>query len=78
MIDSKEVALEGGASETVLFELTRGEGAYEVVLNSFTVNTRPELELEPEPKQRGIPGFPYLSIVLGLLIALLFHLRNQS
>jgi len=76
MIDSKEVTLEGGASSTVLFELTRGEGTYEVEVEgfteSFTVNTKPE----PEP--RGIPGFPNVSIVLGLLIALFIHLRNQS
>ncbi len=74
VVDSKEVTLGGGASETVLFELTRGEGAYEVEVEgfteSFTVNTQPE--------PRGIPGFPYASIMLGLLIALVLHLRNHS
>ena len=74
--DSKEVTLAGGVSETILFELTRGEGTHEVEVEefteSFTVNT------QPEPEQRGIPGFPYLSIILGLLIALVLHLRNQS
>ena len=77
VVDSKEVTLEGGASKTVLFELTRGEGTYEVEVegftDSFTVNAQPELE----PEQRGIPGFPYLSIIFGLLTALVFYLRNQ-
>jgi len=38
-----------------------------------------EIETEPEPEsdQRGIPGFPYMSIILGLLIALLLHIRNH-
>ena len=76
VVDSKEVTLAGGVLETVLFELMRGEGTYEVEVEgfteSFTVNTK------PEPEQRGIPGFPYASIILGLLIALVLHLRNQS
>jgi len=71
VVDSKEVTLGGGASETVLFELTRGEGTYEVEVEgfteSFTVNTQPE----PEPEQRGIPGFPFESIVLGLVTGIL-------
>ncbi len=78
VIDSREVTLGGGASETVLFELTRGEGTYEVEVEGFTeiftVNTQPEAESE----QRGIPGFPYMSIILGLVVALIIHLRNQS
>ena len=78
VIDSKEATLGGGISETVLFELTTGEGTYEVEVEGFTeiftVNTQPEAESE----QRGIPGFPYVSIILGLLIALIIHLRNQS
>ena len=77
VVDSKRVTIEEGASATVLFELTRGEGAYEVEVegftDSFTVNAQPELE----PEQRGIPGFPYLSIIFGLLTALVFYLRNQ-
>lgn len=64
VIDSKEVALEGGVSETVLFELTRGEGTYEVEVEgfteSFTVNPKPSF-------WDKIPGFPYESVILGLV-----------
>lgn len=78
VVDSKEVTLGGEASETVLFELTRGEGAYEVEVEgfreSFTVNAQPE----PEPEQRGIPGFPYVSVILGFVLARFVYLRNQS
>ena len=65
VIDSKEVTLEGGASATVLFELTRGEGTHEVEVEgfteSFTVNPKPSF-------WDKIPGFPYESIILGLMI----------
>jgi len=64
VIDSKGVALEGGVSATVLFELTRGEGTYEVEVegftDSFTVNPKPSF-------WDKIPGFPYESIIFGLL-----------
>ena len=64
VIDSKGVTLEGGASTTVLFELTRGEGTYEVEVEefteSFTVNPKPSF-------WDKIPGFPYASIILGLV-----------
>ena len=56
--------LEGGASATVLFELTRGEGTHEVEVEgfteSFTVNPKPSF-------WDKIPGFPYESIILGLV-----------
>jgi hypothetical protein len=64
VVDSKGVTLEGGASTTVLFELTRGEGTHEVEVegftDSFTVNPKPSF-------WDKIPGFPYESIILGLL-----------
>lgn len=78
VIDSKEVTLEGGAAETVLFELTRGEGRYEVEVEGFTESFTVNIKPEPEPEPRSIPGFPYVSIILGLLIALVLHLRNQT
>jgi len=44
--------------------------------------SEPEPEPEPEPEtesdQRGIPGFPFVSVILGLLIAQIIHIRNQS
>lgn len=43
VIDSKEVTLEGGGSATVLFELTRGEGTYEVEVEGFTESFTIEL-----------------------------------
>ncbi len=68
VIDSKGVTLEGGASATVLFELTRGEGTHEVEVEgfteSFTVNPKPSF-------WDKIPGFPYKSIILGLMIGAL-------
>jgi len=78
VVDSKEVTLEGGASDTVLFELTRGEGVYEVEVEGFTDSFTVYAQPEPEPEQRGIPGFPILALILGVLIALMLHLRNQS
>jgi hypothetical protein len=75
VVDSTEVTLGGGASETVLFELTRGEGLYEVEVEgfteSFTINAR------PEPEKKGIPGYPYLAIFLGLVFALLSLCKIQ-
>jgi hypothetical protein len=68
VIDSKEVTLGGGASETVLFEVTRGEGTYEVevegITDSFTVNPQPSF-------WDKIPGFPYESILLGLVTVII-------
>jgi hypothetical protein len=77
VIDSKEVTLGGGASETVLFEVTRGEGTYEVEVegftDSFTVNTQPSF-------WDKIPGFPYESILLGLVtvITVLWLLSSRK
>ena len=76
VIDSKEATLRGGASATILFELTRGEGTYEVEVEGFTESFM--VNAKPEPEPGGIPGFPYVSIIIGLLIALVLHLRNQS
>jgi hypothetical protein len=64
VIDSKGVTLEGGASATVLFELTRGEGTHEVEVEGFTDS----FTVSPQPSfWDKIPGFPYESIILGLL-----------
>jgi hypothetical protein len=62
--------------------VTRGEGTYGVEVKGFTeiftVNTQPEPEPEPEPEQKGVPGFPYVSVILGFVLARLLYLRNQS
>jgi PKD repeat protein len=75
VVDSKEVTLEDGASETVLFELTRGEGTYEVevegVTDSFTLNPKPSF-------WDKIPGFPYESILLGLVTVILVLWLSSS
>ena len=77
VIDSKEVTLEGEASATVLFDLTRGEGTYEVEVegftDSFTVNPKPSF-------WDKIPGFPYESIILGLIavIIILWYARARK
>jgi hypothetical protein len=33
----------------------------------------PEPEPEPEPEKKGIPGFPYHAIILGLAIFIIFY-----
>ena len=75
VIDSKGVTLEGGASATVLFELTRGEGTHEVEVEgfteSFTVNPQPSL-------WDKIPGFPYESIILGLIAVIIILWRSRK
>jgi len=54
VVDSKEVILEGGASVTVLFELERGEGTYQVevegITDSFTVFTQPAPPFWTQPE----------------------------
>ncbi|MBA7599950.1 hypothetical protein ES703_06996 [subsurface metagenome] len=75
VVDSKGVTLEGGASATVLFELTRGEGTYEVEVegftDSFTVNPKPSF-------WDKIPGFPYESIILGLVVVVIIIWRSHK
>jgi hypothetical protein len=75
VVDSKGVTLEGGASATVLFELTRGEGTHEVEVegftDSFTVNPKPTF-------WDKIPGFPYESIILGLIAVILIIWRSHK
>ena len=65
VFDSEEIPpFGGGVTATQLFELTRGEGTYEVevdgLTDSFTVN--PKLSFWDK-----IPGFPYESIIFGLV-----------
>jgi len=67
------------AGETKSF----GAGDFDMYLTKLVIESEPEPEPEPspspeseqEPEQKGIPGFPYLSIVLGLAIALLLYDR---
>jgi hypothetical protein len=68
VIDSMEVTLGGGASETVLFDLTRGEGTYGVEVEGFTDS----FAVNPQPSfWDKIPGFPYESILLGLVTVII-------
>jgi len=65
VFDSEEIPpFGGGVTATQLFELTMGEGTYEVevdgLTDSFTVN--PKLSFWDK-----IPGFPYESIIFGLV-----------
>ncbi len=74
VVDSKGVTLEGGASATILFELTRGEGVYEVEMEgfteSFTVNPKPSFWDE-------IPVFP-IAMVLLVVLALILRARLRA
>jgi nitrous oxidase accessory protein len=56
-------------------EITEPEASEREIVQT---EPEPEAESEPEPKQRDIPGFLYVSIILGLMIALVFHLRTHS
>ena len=75
MVDSKGVTLEGGASATVLFELTRGEGTHEVEVEGFTES----FTVNPQPTfWDKIPGFPYESIILGLIAVIIIIWRSRK
>ena len=75
VVDSKGVTLEGGASATVLFELTRGEGTHEVELEGFTES----FTVNPQPSfWDKIPGFPYESIILGLIAVIIIIWRSRK
>ena len=76
VIDTEEVTLEGDASAVISFELTRGEGTYEVevegLTGSFTV-------VKPEPSfWDKIPGFPYESIIIGLIAVIIIVWRAHK
>ena len=70
VVDSVEIPpFGGGVTATQFFELTRGEGTYEVevegLTGSFTV-------FKPEPSfWDKIPGFPYVSIIIGLIVVII-------
>jgi hypothetical protein len=64
--DSQEVTLEGGASETVLFELTRGEGTYEVEVEGFTESFTVVI---PEPPFWNRPEFAMAVIGIAIAVA---------
>ena len=69
VVDLKGVTLEGGASTTVFFELTRGEGTHVVegFIDNFTVNPKPSI-------WDKIPGFPTESIIVGIITGVLILL----
>jgi len=64
VVDSQEVTLEGGTSETVLFELERGEGTYEVEVEGFTESFT---VLKSEPPFWNRPEL--VMAVIGIAIA---------
>ena len=77
VIDSVEIpSFGGGVTATQFFELTRGEGTYEVevggLTGSFTV-----ARAEPSFWDK-IPGFPYESIILGLVAVILIIWRSHK
>jgi hypothetical protein len=66
VIDSQEVTLEGGASVTVLFELTRGEETYEVEVEGFTESFTVVI---PEPPFWNRPEFAMAVIGIAIAVA---------
>jgi hypothetical protein len=63
--DSQEVTLEGGASITILFELTRGEGTYQVEVEGFTESFTVVITESPPlmPSEYVVP------VMVGVVIA---------
>ncbi len=64
VVSSQEVTLEGGASITTLFYLTRGEGTYQVEVEGFTESFT---VLKSEPPFWNRPEFAMA--VIGIAIA---------
>jgi hypothetical protein len=77
VVDSVEIpSFGGGVTATQFFELTRSEGTYEVEVEglkgSFTV-------VKPKPSFLDkIPGFPYESIVMGILVVMAIWLIQKK
>ena len=58
---------------TQFFELTRGEGTYEVEVEGLTGSFN---VVKPEPSfWDKIPGFPYESIIIGLIAVIIIIWR---
>ena len=77
VVDSVEIPSFGGeVTATQFFELTRGEGTYEVevggLTGSFTV-----ARAEPSFWDK-IPGFPYESIIIGLIAVIIIIWRARK
>ena len=77
VIESVEIpSFGGGVTATQFFELKRGEGTYEVevegLTGSFTV-----ARAEPSFWDK-IPGFPYESIILGLVAVIVIIWRSHK
>ena len=74
-VDAQDVTLEGGESVTIFFDLTRNEGDYRVEIDGkkgrFTVNPKPSF-------WDNIPGFPYESIILGLIAVIIILWRSRK
>jgi hypothetical protein len=70
VVDSVEIPpFGGGVTATQFFELTRGEGTYEVEVEGLTGNFS---VFKPEPAfWDKIPGFPYVSIIMGLIVVII-------
>jgi hypothetical protein len=59
---------------TIVLEVTDNDGATASDSTSCTI----ESASEPEPKRKGIPGFPALAIVLGITLSLFILDKFQS
>jgi len=76
-IDIQTVTLARGDSTTVFYEETWSAGTYQVNVENLTLNFTVE-DPEPEPESSfldKIPGFPYESIILGLIAVIIIIWR---
>ncbi len=74
--DEKKITLSPGEEETVSFSISAAEqGTFAVDVNDLTGSYT-----ATEPKGGGIPGFPYESIVVGLVVGviILWLLRQRN
>jgi hypothetical protein len=82
VVESVDIAAFGGVppdydqvTATQFFELTRGEGTYEVEVEGLTGS----FTVKPEPSfWDKIPGFPYESIIIGLIAVIIIIWRARN
>jgi len=76
VVDSNVFFLEAGETQSYLFEVERGIGTYQVEVEEFTESIEVTL-IHKRSFWDEIPGFPYESIIIGL-IAIISILRTRN
>lgn len=76
--DTSSVTVDAGESSTISFDVSATqEGTYSVEIGdltgSYTVNPQ-----EPDPKSGGIPGFPIISVIVGVIAGVIVLSLQRS